>query len=200
MSTQLIIEKDLPALAVVCLKTAFNGHDATHLIEQPEILADLYVAPYFYATNTLTISTHRDSKLCGYLVAAYDTVGYTAWLNRHWLPELRKKYPRKASYTSSLEQYLYETVHEVMSPPACAVNYPCHAHINIMPQTQRSGFGSELLDRLQKKLIEKKCGFHVTISKENLASNKFFLRHNMNIIEQDLDSITMGKPLPKLMP
>lgn len=190
------IEKDLITLTNICLKTANNGGDASALIRQPDLLADLYVAPYFYAEDSSCLIAVERNIICGYLVATQDTKKYIAWLNSDWLPSLRKKYSMKNQYLSSLEQYLVETIHQNSSPPRHVKRYPAHVHISLLPEAQRLGMGRQLLNYFEQQIIGNSGGYYVTVSEENTAAQLFFLQQKLVLIHSDNDSFVLVKSLP----
>ena len=64
---------DLPELRRICLETGDSGKDATHLHKLPELVGDIYVAPYVIHEPNFAYALLAENKVVGYLMGVLDT-------------------------------------------------------------------------------------------------------------------------------
>ena len=65
---------DEPALADICLKTADAGADATGILDDDDLWAEIFVLPYVARHPDLAFVVETDDgRVAGYIVGAPDT-------------------------------------------------------------------------------------------------------------------------------
>ena len=57
---------DLSSLYKICLLTANNGHDASLLLKDSDLVGHLYAAPYAFFEPNLCFILLKDAMPCGY--------------------------------------------------------------------------------------------------------------------------------------
>ena len=169
--------KDLDALYDICLKTGDIGEDATELYEDPNLLGQLYAAPYTVLEPDLTFILEDDAGVCGYILGAFDSKTFYGRLETEWFPALREQYPKpsgaEANWTK--DEHLINQFYSLGAtyPP----DYPSHLHIDLLPRAQGSGNGRALMETFLAALRGKGSpGVHLGTSPQNVRSEKFYLK------------------------
>ena len=141
---------DLPALYDICLKTADNGADGTHLYGDPRIVGEIFAAPYATLEPGHAFVAEDADGVAGYILGAPDTRAFEARLDAEWWPALRERYANTAeipSWKRTREQWdAYYIHHPPPNPQAVVDAAPAHLHIDLLPRLQGQGVGKQLMD------------------------------------------------------
>lgn len=185
---------DEPGLAAVCLQTAASGGDATGLLEDDEIWANLFVLPYAAHEPELTfVAETDDGRVGGYVVATADTDAFETWFRESWWPPLAARWPDPAQQRSeqdALLRYAYARG-GVASPYAGA--YPAHLHIDLLPELQRQGLGRALIERLIAALRQAAVpGLHLVPTADNAGAIAFYQRLGFSEVAREAHAIVLG--------
>lgn len=74
--------------------------------------------------------------------------------------------------------------------------YPAHLHINLLPEYQSKGYGTDLINVLVEKLHSQGIkGVMLMASKENTGAIKFYKRNGFKIIITAFGGVVMAKEL-----
>ena len=183
---------DLPYLYDICLKTADQGGDASSMFTDPHLVGQFFVAPYLFFELDTCFVAEKDGRPIGYIVGTSDSLSFNAWLNKHWLPEVRKKYPKCPNKTD-LELFLYDIVHKDATSPTLADNYPSHLHIDLLPAGQGQKLGTKLMTTFLDALKQKKSsGVFLGVDDRNERALVFYEKYGYNIIQQEPGVIYLG--------
>ena len=186
---------DLPYLYEICLKTANKGGDATHLFADAYLVGQFFAAPYLFFELETCFVAEKKGQPIGYIVGTSDTLAYNQWLNKNWLPDLRKKYPVCPSQ-QDLELFLYDTIHREATSPSLVKDFPSHLHIDLLPVAQGQGLGAKLmstfLDALRKKQSK---GVFLGVDDRNERALLFYQKIGYTVIVQEPGVVYMGMKL-----
>lgn len=187
---------DLPYLYDICAKTAFNGGDARHLLSDPMIIGQYFLAPYVIFNSDWCWVVEQEGVLLGYLVTTPDSKIFANWMKTDWLPVVRQLYPIEAhKKLSRYETWLRKLIHEDPKLENFVVDYPAHLHIDLLPEAQGKRLGSQLMALFEKKLIENNIsGYHLAMSADNSAG-KFYESNGLTVLKQEPYVIFYGKQL-----
>lgn len=193
---------DLPYLYDICLKTGYNGDDASHLYSDPWLVGQYYVAPYvvYDATNCL-IAYDSDAdyqKPLGYIVGSDNTDMYYKWFYSTWTKHLQKIYGNCMVWKTDYEKWLIEGLYQEnkVTNEALIDEFSGHLHIDLLPVLQGKGVGKRLLNEFSDTLLKKGCkGIHLGVSKKNQNAIGFYKKMEFKEL-QDLEAIfILGKKL-----
>ncbi len=149
--------QDLAAVYEVCLRTGDAGRDASHLIDDPDILGHLYVGPYVTLEPELAFVLEDAQGVCGYVLGALDSERFEQRFRCEWLPRLRPRYPAPSGEPASWSatEQLYHRLHHPGSDlPEALRTYPSHLHIDLLERAQGRGHGRRMMRRLLSALRE----------------------------------------------
>ncbi len=82
------------------------------------------------------------------------------------------------------------------SPLQFASEYPAHLHIDILPDYQRMGLGTMLMDTLVQHLKEKGIpGLLLSVAGDNTKGKQFYKKYGFQVLAETPHEIVMGIPL-----
>ncbi|MGX5772917.1 N-acetyltransferase family protein [Microbacterium trichothecenolyticum] len=174
---------DEPALAEICLKTADAGADATGLLDDDDLWAEIFVLPYAarHPEFAFVVETD-DDRVVGYVVGAPDSAAFEDWFQTEWWPRFAERWPRpqgdplpvSASRQDGIVRYAYA---RRGGAQPFGDEYPAHLHIDLLPETQGQGLGRRLIETLENALREAGVpGLHLVASSENIGAIAFYPR------------------------
>jgi ribosomal protein S18 acetylase RimI-like enzyme len=197
---------DEPALAEICLRTADSGADATGLLPDDDLWANMFVLPYAARHPEVGFVVERDDGVpAGYIVCAPDTDAFEEWFRDEWWPRFAERWPRPdlapgapspatpgddaASGPAraadpddarrAREDDLLDDAYERGDRPSRyqADGYPAHLHIDLLPELQGQGWGRRLIGALVDRLrADGVAGLHLVAGAANTGAVAFYPR------------------------
>lgn len=169
---------DEPALADICLHTADAGADATGVLDDDAIWAEVFVLPYAARHPDLAFVVETDDgRVAGYVVCAPDTAAFEAWFRDEWWPVHGACWPKPEIERSRQDGVLVYAYGRGGVPEADLERYPAHLHIDLLPELQGQGWGRRLIDTLAGALRDRGVpGLHLVASIENVGALAFYDR------------------------
>ncbi|WP_461038258.1 GNAT family N-acetyltransferase [Streptomyces mayteni] len=174
---------DRDALHEICIRTGFQGGDATGRFREPAILPTIFAEPYAELEPELVFVADDGDGVLGYIVGTADSVRYYADFRERWLPTLADRFPAlpasSAGEPADPDEDLRNLLHhvELMLVPEIAAEYPAHLHIDLLPPGQGRGLGRRLmtafLDTLRSRGVP---GVHLGMSPANTRARAFYDR------------------------
>jgi hypothetical protein len=144
---------DLPDLLRVCLETGDSGKDATHLHNLPDLVGDIYVAPYVIHQGNFAYVLQANHRVVGYLLGVLDTQKFEKVLADQYWPTTRAKYQQiEIEITESDTELLSELAKQGFSDEALVKRFPSHLHIDIVESHQSAGYGKAMISFLLDEL------------------------------------------------
>ncbi|WP_310245174.1 GNAT family N-acetyltransferase [Microbacterium trichothecenolyticum] len=174
---------DEPALAEICLKTADAGADATGLLDDDDLWAEIFVLPYAarHPEFAFVVETD-DERVVGYVVGTPDSAAFEDWFQTEWWPRFAERWPKpqgdplpaSVSRQDGIVRYAYAR-RGGAQPFGDA--YPAHLHIDLLPETQGQGLGRRLIETLEAALRDAGVrGLHLVASADNTGAIAFYPR------------------------
>lgn len=109
--------------------------------------------------------------------------------SRAWAEAFPKLYV--PDWDSSPVRVFYEGI--MASPLKYADRYPAHLHIDLLPQYQRQGLGTRLMDTLIEHLKGKGVsGLMLGVAKNNEKGQNFYRKYGFEVIGEGNVEIVMG--------
>jgi ribosomal protein S18 acetylase RimI-like enzyme len=188
---------DLAALYQICLETGDSGSDATLLYQDPKLLGHFYAAPYGVLEPDLSFLLEDQAGVCGYIVAAADSLDFAKRLETDWLPALRQQYPMPDPDDQSRDAAMVRLLHKGYQPdPQICHQYPAHLHIDLLARAQKKGQGKRLMQTLFAALRQKGvAGVHLGVGSRNLGGIAFYRHIGFTCLETHSWGMVFGMKL-----
>lgn len=188
---------DEAELASVCLRTADSGGDATGMLEDDELWANLFVLPYVERHPELAFVVETDAgHVSGYIVAAADTDAFERWFRSSWWPRFAQRWPQPAAELSEQDRLLRYAYARGAEPNPYVAAYPAHLHIDLLPELQRQGFGRQLIAALVEALrAAGVSGLHAVPFAQNAGAVRFYERLGFSEVVREANLIVFGMRL-----
>ncbi|MGJ8526932.1 MAG: GNAT family N-acetyltransferase [Maritalea sp.] len=182
-------------IALVCLKTANSGEDASGLYSRPELPGLVWSTPYLVHSPDNCFVVERDGEVVGYIVTTPDTRAFEAWQRDFWWPEVCKRLSHFEVKAPNDQDFL-DTLERVQAPaPNYADDFPAHLHINLLPEAQGGGKGRKLIETASDRLL--KLGatkLHLGVSFTNQKAIGFYQAMGFEEVTRD-GALILGKSL-----
>jgi hypothetical protein len=178
----------------ICLQTGDSGKDATKLFNDPVVLGHIYAGPYMEYEPQSVFILNDDSGICGYILGTMNSNAFYDWMNKDWLPVIRKNYNQPIGESSTWSR-TEKTINILFQPMnnKLFTDFPAHLHIDLLPRAQGKGQGTLMMDHyilhLKKNNIS---GVHLELGITNERAFNFYSKYGMDELERDDDSIYMG--------
>ncbi|MAM11852.1 MAG: GNAT family N-acetyltransferase [Rhizobiaceae bacterium] len=187
--------EDRDAIIDICVRTADKGADGRYRFSRADYPALLWALPYFTLEAEHALVLTKKKKVLGYAVGTADTAAFARKLEHHWWPRVREDLSANQPVTAD-DRYVFAYIEKPEHVPAeIAKRYPAHLHINLLPEAQGGGLGSQLLNSLLALLSKAGAtGEHLGVNHENEAVTAFYRKLGFDEIAR-LPSIIMAKPL-----
>jgi len=184
---------DLDAFYVISLVTGDRGTDASHLYEDPHLLAHIYSAPYLMLCPELCVVAEDGKGVAGYAVGALSTRDFDMRLEKKWWPGLRAKYaaPELSDRQNwSADQHRIQNIHHPhKTPPSIVSEFPSHLHLNLHPRLHRQGIGPKLLGAWVKNAKNRgSTAAHVGVNAHNENGLRFWMENGFKPITGNYSS------------
>ncbi len=186
---------DRADLSRICLETGDSGRDATGLYLFPELLGEIYAAPYLFADSALAFVAEDEVGVCGYVLAALDSRDFEAWAESSWWPDLRRRHPTGSA--GEPDAHLIHLIHHpALAPQAIYSSYPSHLHIDLLHRAQGRGVGRQLIQILIDELKALGSpGVHLGVGVENPNAISFYQHLGFDTLQTEPWGRFMGLSL-----
>ena len=185
---------DLPDLLRVCLETGDSGKDATHLHKLPDLVGEIYVAPYVIHEPDLAYALLSDKRVVGYLLGVLDTRAFESLLVDKYWPLAKAKYQHfKTEITDSDRELLKDLDKQGFSDESLTAKYPSHLHIDIVEAHQGAGYGKSMIAFLLEELkAAGSAGVHLHMSASNDRARGFYKKFGFVEVFENTNECIMG--------
>ena len=185
---------DLPEMLRICLQTGDSGKDATHLHNLPELVGDIYAAPYVLHQLQYAHVLIADDVVVGYILGVLDTADFEKTLAESYWPQTKAKYAQLDTEITQADQgLLKDLAKQGFSDPELIAKYPSHFHIDIVESHQGAGYGKVMLTHLLAQLKSAGSkGVHLHMSSKNDRARVFYKKFGFVEISEDAGECIMG--------
>lgn len=169
---------DEAALADICLRTADAGADATGVLDDDAVWAEIFVLPYVarHPESAFVVETD-DGRIVGYAVAVPDTAAFETWFRDEWWPEHGARWPKPDAERSRQDGILLYAYGRGPGAEPYGDTYPAHLHIDLLPELQGQGWGRRLIEAVIDDLRGRGVtGLHLVSDAANTGAVAFYDR------------------------
>lgn len=123
----------------------------------------------------------NEQEAIGYIICA-ENAG-------NWAKTFREQYVDRLD-NEDLKAFCRGTMN---SPLQYASEYPAHLHIDILPEYQRIGIGSKLMDTLVQHLRGKRIpGLMLCVAPDNMKGRQFYNKYGFHVLTETQHEVVMG--------
>jgi len=194
---------DEPALAEICLRTADLGGDATGVLDDDRIWAEIFVLPYVarHPETAFVVEAGEgtdDAHVAGYIVSAPDTASFETWFRDEWWPVHGARWPKPDAERSRQDGTLLYAYSRGPGFEPYGATFPAHLHIDLLPELQGQGWGRRLVDTLADALRDRGVtGLHLVAGAENARALAFYDRLGFERLDSEPGAQAFGMRLPR---
>lgn len=191
---------DETALAEICLRTADSGGDATGVLEDDDIWAQIFLLPYLARHPDLAFVVETDDgRLVGYVIGAPDTREFEDWFHDEWWAERGTRWARTVVEAGTQSRQggilAYADARRGGAEPF-GEDYPAHLHIDLLPEAQGEGWGRRLIEALVAALrVRGVTGLHLVAGADNVGAVAFYPRVGFTPLPSPEGVQAFGMPL-----
>lgn len=181
----------------ICYRTGYMGEDLTgkNLFNDIKLFGYLFCLYYLnYETEHCFVAVDKNDsdRIIGYIIGTSDSKRqeFQFVLKMGWRIVLRLFFVTLWIYPQCfwiLLTFIFRVGVRYMSPffkfgPKNLYDeYPAHLHINILPEYQRYGVGSKLIEKFEQHMRENKVlGIHLRTSNQNYKALPFYSKLGYN--------------------
>jgi ribosomal protein S18 acetylase RimI-like enzyme len=188
---------DEAALAEICLRTADAGSDATGVLDDDAVWAEIFVLPYVARhPGSAFVVEADDERIAGYAVAAPDTAAFETWFRDAWWPQHGARWPKPDAERSRQDGILLYAYGRGPGAEPYGAAYPAHLHIDLLPELQGKGWGRRLIDTVIDDLRRRRVGgLHVVADSANTGALAFYDRLGFTRLESHTGVQAFGTPV-----
>lgn len=188
-------KEDLPGIENVCYRTGYMGEDldGKDLFNDRRLfslLFNLYYARYEPQHYFVAVDP-EDDTIAGYICGTIDTIAQEKRFTHKVIPRIML---RAFFYTSWRHP---ESFHILRSMAKISVQfddreldaikqtYPAHLHIDILPEYQRMGLGTRLMETFEDHLRAHNIkGLHLGTSNQNHKAVPFYEKRGFQLVHE----------------
>lgn len=185
---------DLPYIYEICWKTGYRGQSVEGILEDRYQIGHYFAAPYLHYDKECCFVATENGIPKGYILGTSDTVNYTKWLNKEWLPQVRKLYDFSGEEASDpFAKFIRKCIADDTVVERSLYEYPAHLHIDLLPDLQGKGMGRKLMEVFFKRCLQKGATrVHLGVGKKNPKAVAFYKKMGMFVISESDSAYMMG--------
>jgi len=135
--------------------------------------------------NNCFVAVNENDRAVGYIISAEDYWCFEREFNKIYIPRIKEIDETKVN----------EALNSAHLQKKYAKNYPAHLHIGILPEYQRLGLGSKLINTLLEHYKQKVPGIMLGCWSDNTLAIKLYKKFGFEILGEESGSTAMGKKL-----
>ena len=132
------------------------------------------------------VAANEADEAVGYVICAENYDIFWQVFRKEYLPRISEseKHFRQSASLSTVLQDKYKDF------------YPAHLHIDLLPEYQRQGVGSKLVDALASHLRDKGVpGVMLTVGSSNYVGQGFYNKYGFTLLEKTSGDVAYGLKL-----
>ena len=191
---------ELSALMDICYRTSNHGNGPEHRSAQPDLVGNIYIAPYLAFEPDGVFVLQLGDAITGYICAATDTRAFDAFMRNRWLPKIQQSVPPPPADRTKwdMDDEWRNTIYTRGSARRdIALAYPAHLHINLLAASRGKGCAKKMMEKLFSYIQSKKvCAVHLGVSRQNSRAVRFYRKMGFTaVLAQSESSMTIGRRL-----
>ncbi len=183
--------RDREHVVTVCHRTGYFGKPAAPYFKDAELFGLLFTAYYTEFEPRLSFVADDNGTAVGYIIGSADTEAQREAFSRLIVPRIVKRmltrtlfcHPGDVLFLLGLADH--EDFEAKLYTADLVTNFPAHLHMNVLPEYQRRGLGSQLMDRFLSALRASGApGVHLVTSSENKKALPFYQKEGFVLFKE----------------
>lgn len=176
-------KKDFRYVQDICMLTSVYADDDTPI--NRAVICSMFCDYYLDNQSEFCFVAESDGKVVGYVLCMADLDDYYEKMSELYLPLIRKldsgAYFKYSAETKLSKRYIEQ-------------GYTAHLHIDILPEYQHQGIGTQLINTLFDKLTAM-CveGVHLICGAKNTQARAFYEKCGMIDVDYITGAVVYGK-------
>ena len=178
-------KKDFRSVQDICMLTSWMKDDITPVSRA--YMCAMNCDYYLDNQSEFCFVAEDDGQVVGYILCAADCDDYLEKMDELYLPLVRKL---------SGKDHLRFVAQQRVEQRYIRAGYTAHLHIDLLPEYQRQGIGTQLVDALINKLTQM-CveGVYLVCSNKNEGARAFYEKCGFEDIDYITGCVVYGKKL-----
>jgi ribosomal protein S18 acetylase RimI-like enzyme len=183
--------RDRQAVVTICHRTGYFGEDAAPYFGDAELFGLLFTAYYMECEPQNCFVADDNSTAVGYIIGSADTGAQREAFDRLIVPRIVRRaftrtlfrHPGDVWFLLGLTDHAdYE---KKLYTEDLVTSFPAHLHMNVLPEYQRRGLGSRLMERFLSAMREAGApGVHLVTSTENKKALPFYQKEGFVLFKE----------------
>ncbi|MFX1286679.1 MAG: GNAT family N-acetyltransferase [Promethearchaeota archaeon] len=200
--------RDRKGVINVCWQTGYMGKSAAGHFDDPYLFGLLFCLYYIdhEPENCFVAVDEETEQVVGYILSSIDSkkqeenfrkkmirkITLRAFLYTIW------RYPRTFRVLWHFKK-IWEKEPKIDNEKTLLETYPAHLHIDILPEYQRQGIGTQLMETLEIHLKNLNVeGVHLGTSEQNVNAVRFYQKLNFSLIYEGSSDYGMWPDAPEI--
>ncbi len=172
--------KDFERMHKICFETSSGFDSEKGRVALFATYCDYYVNE---EPENCFVAVNENDEAIGYVICSSDPIRYERVFKEKYAPVLKKASPVR---------YLFHVVNEWLCR-RIKKEYPAHLHIDILPEGQRMGLGTRLMDALTDHLKKNGVkGVYLVCGAGNEKGVNFYKKYGFKVLSEKLGSVTFA--------
>ena len=129
------------------------------------------------------VAADENDRAVGYIICAKDYDAYHRVFESEYLPRL----------SSLSAKHRFDAKNSTIMQKKYKADYPAHMHIDLLPEYQRMGLGSRMVDTLRDHLRSQNVpGVMLTVGSGNKVGQSFYNKYGFTLLKKFLTEYAYG--------
>lgn len=202
--------QDRNAVINICWRTGYMGESAAGRFDDPYLFGLLFCVYYidYEPKNCFVAEDEKTGQVIGYILSSLDSKKQEEQFRKNMI---RKIAVRAFLYTLWRHPRTFrvfwhfkkngEEETKILNEEVLLAPYPAHLHIDIIPDYQRQGIGTQLMETLENHLKDHNVkGVHLGTSERNTKAVQFYRKLDFKVIYEGPGGNGMWPDAPEVKP
>lgn len=202
--------RDRKGVINVCWQTGYMGESAAGRFDDSYLFGLLFCLYYidYEPENCFVAVDEKTGQIIGYILSSINSKEQEKQFRKKMIPKITLRaflytlwrHPRTFQVLWHFKK-IWEDEPKIPNEETLLAPYPAHLHIDILPEYQRQGIGTQLVEILENHLKNLNVkGIHLGTSEQNVYAVQFYQKLNFSVIYEGPSGYGMWPDTPEVKP